>query len=163
MIYTSLQNVLLERTIKPLYAKTQATAQDWTVDPTILTNATIVKPGFIAAADTVDGHPVATLAGTTDAPIGFFANFINGVEDEVAISGTDKVAIWTLDNDARFFIDKSVLATSYTPTLGDLIGADASGMATKVTASAKAVAKVYDITTSGIVVEGLDLTDYANV
>lgn len=162
MIYTSLQNVLIERPIKPLYAKTQATAQDWTLDPAIITGNTVVIPGVIATAKTnTAGHPVAAIATANDKPIGFFANFVNGLEDEVVIAGNNKCAIWTLNNDARFFINKSVFATGATPAIGDFIGAGADGKPTTVQDVTKAVAKVYDVTSEGMVVEGLAIADTA--
>lgn len=165
MFYAHKDDAFKERTIKPLYAKTQATAQDWTLSKIDLAAKTL-KPGYIMVAGSEAGKPVATVSDGTKKPLGFNATWGTDIMNEITDGEGTKTSIWVLGTDALFFLDKEVIdTTAFTPSSGPqfgevvYIGADANGKATIVSSKSLAVAKLIEVKSNGIVIAGLAAND----
>lgn len=103
-IITNLNHVHQSRTIKPRYARTQATPQAWKLDPKWDTASGDIFPGSCAKR-LGDGN--VTLATAAGEAFGLFGNWIAPVYgiDEVTGDGNWDVAIWVLGNDAVMAIE----------------------------------------------------------
>lgn len=145
MIRTFLSNDYVKRTIRPLYAWTQATPKSCFLDPA-WTRAVPIWPGmgFVRS-----GGDLVTLAGATSSQMGgktmnaatsqtpvygFGALYVGGDGiDELLYAGINTFAVWVLTPDAEF----EILAPAFDatqnwtdPTDGsgsDLVGVSLSG------------------------------------
>ena len=106
MLRVPLDRAYIDRSIRPIYAFTQATAQsrylddayDRETDPAIY-------PGMVAMAgstgDTVD------LIDATGVPLGLFGLYVGGEGiDELRDAGINAMPVWVLGPDAEFEIDR---------------------------------------------------------
>lgn len=86
-------NPLQHRTIKPLYAKTQATNQSMTLDPTFTAASGDILPGCVMS---YLGNGVVTLCDGTKAPYGLADSFCApGMNiDEVRENGLNLMGVW---------------------------------------------------------------------
>lgn len=115
MFRTTLANVGQKRTIRPLYANTQATPYAGYLDPS-WDRSKDIYPGMVMAK--LAGE-VFTLASTTTAKgFGLSALFVAPVLgiDEVALSGNNSFAVWTGGPDATFEVLAPAFDTSATYT-----------------------------------------------
>lgn len=103
-IYTNLNHVHQSRTIKPRYARTQATPQAWTLDAAWDTAAGDIFPGSCMKRI---GDGQATLAVEGEKPFGLCGNWIAPVYgiDEVTGDGNWDIAVWVLGNDSIMAIE----------------------------------------------------------
>ena len=115
MFRTTLANVGQKRTIRPLYANTQATPYAGYLDAAWDRSVDIL-PGMVMTK--LPGE-VFTLASTTGAkPFGLSALFVApklGI-DEVALAGNNNFAVWTGGPDATFEVLAPAFDTSATYT-----------------------------------------------
>ena len=165
MFHTTMDNAWAERSIKPLYAKTQATAQDWTLAATDIAAGTLRPGNIVTATADSNGEPVVTACNATAKPLGFIATFVGGISDEVVIGEGTKTSVWVLDPDALFFVSKDVCDNEglATAAIGDLLGSNANAKLTKLTGNtidpSLAVAKLNKKTDMGYVIAGLSPQD----
>ena len=103
-IITNMNHVHQSRTIKPRYARTQATPQAWKLDPEWDTATGDIFPGSCMKR-VGDGN--VTLAVEGDEAFGLCGNWIAPVFgiDEVTGDGNWDVAVWVLGNDAVMAIE----------------------------------------------------------
>lgn len=103
MFYTNLQHVHQNRTLKPRYARTQATPQAVQLDPT-WDGSKDIFPGSVLSRK---ANGKVTLADGKNAPAGLCGNWIAPVFgiDEVRVDGNWDVAMWVLGNDAIFAVE----------------------------------------------------------
>lgn len=96
-------NPLQHRTIKPLYAKTQATNQSMTLDPTFTAASGDILPGCVMS---YLGNGVVTLCDGTKAPYGLADSFCApGMNiDEVRENGLNLMGVWVGGEDSQFAI-----------------------------------------------------------
>ena len=108
MLRTTLDKAYIKRTIRPLYAWSQATPVDCTLDSNWAKTVDIY-PGMVAMrANTASSGAaeVVTLVDATGIPFGLFGLYIAptyGI-DEVRDSGISSVPVWVLSSDAEFEI-----------------------------------------------------------
>ena len=106
-------NPMQHRTIKPLYAKTQATNQAMTLDPAFTAASGDILPGSVMS---YLGDGVVTLCDGTKAPWGlsdsFCAPSLN--IDEVRENGLNLMGVWRGGSDSQF----SISAPAYDVTAG---------------------------------------------
>lgn len=109
-IYTNLNHVHQSRTIKPRYARTQATPQAWTLAATWDTADGDIFPGSCMMRCS-DGE--VTLATTAGKAFGLCGNWIAPVYgiDEVTGDGNWDVAVWVLGNDSIMEIEAPAFDT----------------------------------------------------
>lgn len=174
-IYTTMEHVHQSRTLKPRYARTQATAQAVKLDPKYDVSTGDIFPGTVMERIGNDKVRPLTSTGT---PAGLSGNWcapVFGI-DEVRNDGNFDMSLWVLGNDAVFAISKPAFDTkadwtTAKTTLGTgaavYLAADAKGLLTiekttgenpaPVTApTAKTVAKLIDVESDGtIVIAGL--------
>lgn len=103
MFRTTLANVTQKRTIRPLYAQTQATPWAGYLDPN-WARGTDIYPGMVM---TKLANEVVTLASnTTHKPFGLAALFVAPVLgiDEVRYAGTNNFTVWVGEGDNAFEI-----------------------------------------------------------
>lgn len=110
-IFTNLNHTHQSRTIKPRYARTQATPQAWKLDPNWDTSTKDIFPGSCMKRV---GNGCVSLAGATDAVFGLCGNWIAPVYgiDEVTGDGNWDVAVWVLGNDAVMAIEAPAFDTT---------------------------------------------------
>ena len=103
-IYTNLNHVHQSRTIKPRYARTQATPQAFTLTSEWDTANGDIFPGSCMKRL---GNGEVTLAVAGDKAFGLCGNWIAPVFgiDEVTGDGNWDVAVWVLGNDAVMAIE----------------------------------------------------------
>lgn len=96
-------NPLQHRTIKPLYAKTQATNQSMTLDPTFTAASGDILPGCVMS---YLGNGVVTLCNDTKLPYGLADSFCApGMNiDEVRENGLNLMGVWVGGEDSQFAI-----------------------------------------------------------
>lgn len=109
-IITNLNHVHQSRTIKPRYARTQATPQAWMLDPEWDTATGDIFPGSCMKR-IGDGN--VTLAVEGDEAFGLCGSWIAPVFgiDEVTGDGNWDVAVWVLGNDAVMAIEAPAFDT----------------------------------------------------
>ena len=140
MYITTQADAFKTRPIKPLYAKTQATAQDWILDDGIVGGSTTVLPGMVmTTATNADGTITATPCNASKYPIGLMATFYNnGVTDEITSATGNKISIWVADHDALFDTSTfdatanwtGAITTNLANGLPVFVGSNASGYLT---------------------------------
>ena len=103
-IYTNLNHVHQSRTIKPRYARTQATPQAWTLAADWDTATGDIFPGSCMKRV---GNGEATLAVEGDTPFGLCGSWIAPVFgiDEITGDGNWDIAVWVLGNDSIMAIE----------------------------------------------------------
>ena len=103
MFYTNMQHVHQSRTLKPRYARTQATPQAVQLDPE-WDGSKDIFPGSVLSRK---ANGKVTLADGKNAPAGLCGNWIAPVFgiDEVRVDGNWDVAMWVLDNSAIFAVE----------------------------------------------------------
>jgi len=114
MLRTTLANVSVQRTIRPLYAFTQATPYAGFLDPA-WDKSVDIYPGMVMAK--LDQEKFTLLSNTTHEPFGLSALFLAPVLgiDEVTPSGTNNFTAWRLGGaDATFEILAPAFAASAT-------------------------------------------------
>lgn len=106
-------NPMQHRTIKPLYAKTQATAQAMTLDPAFTAASGDILPGSVVS---YLGDGVVTLCDGTKAPYGLADSFCAPSMniDEVRSNGLNLMGVWRGGEDSQFAIS----APAYDVTAG---------------------------------------------
>ncbi len=152
MFYTDLQKVHQNRTLKPRYARTQATPQAVRLDPEFDASKGDVFPGSVL---TLKGNGVVTVCdGTTD-PAGLCGSWIAPVYgiDEIRGNGGDQdMAMWVLGNDAIFEVHAPAFDAS-----ADWAGAMAkvaAGKTVELVSNAKGLLTVPDDTATAAEGEG---------
>ena len=110
-IITNMNHVHQSRTIKPRYARTQATPQAWMLDHTWDTADGDIFPG--SCMKRIGGGEVS-LCGASDIPFGLCGNWIAPVFgiDEVTGDGNWDVAVWVLGNDAVMAVSAPAFDTT---------------------------------------------------
>ena len=111
MFYTSIDNVNINRTLKPLYAKTQATPQGWTWDTSWNTATADVFPASVVY-NKGNGEVSLCLDATTHKPMGLCGNFIAPVYGVNEIQGVGSVTVWVMGPDAMFEVYSPAFDTS---------------------------------------------------
>ncbi len=103
MMRVPLDQAYLKRTIRPIYAWSQATPTAKYLDPAFDRSADIY-PGMVAVRA---GGDLVTLPNAVgDLPVGLWGNFIGGFGiDELRDSGVNSCAVWTMGNQAEFEVD----------------------------------------------------------
>lgn len=103
-IYTNLNHVHQSRTIKPRYARTQATPQAWTLAADWDSSNGDIFPGSCMKRC---GDGEVTLATAAGEAFGLCGNWIAPVYgiDEVTGDGNWDVAVWVIGNDAIMAIE----------------------------------------------------------
>lgn len=104
-------NVDQHRTIKPLFAKTQATCQPMTLDTEFTAASGDIYPGCVMS---YLGNGVVTLCDGTKAPYGLADSFCAptlGI-DEVRVNGDNLMGVWRGGADAQFAIYAPAYDTS---------------------------------------------------
>lgn len=169
MFRTTIAKAYLKRTIRPLYAFSQATPISGYLDPS-WDRSQALWPGMVMMRSGGDNFlPV----DATGVPYGLLAQYIGGDGiDEPLDAGINAIAVWTLNTDAQFEIDSPAFDASLTwtdPTDGTalLIHAYTGASSTKrgqlvpSTASnktAKPIARLAKVNSaSTITVQGLSL------
>jgi len=120
MLRTSLDKAYIKRTLRPLYAWSQATPVDCELDSSWAKGSDIY-PGMVAmrANSAASGaSEVVTLLDGTGTPFGLFGLYIAptyGI-DEVADQGVNSVPVWVLSPDAEFEVDAPAFDSSATWT-----------------------------------------------
>lgn len=102
MFRTTLANVDIKRTIKPLYAYSQATPQGFVLAASEASKS--VLPGTVLCNV---GNGEVKVAETTLVPTGLSAHFAGVNEfgiDEVGDSGIDSIGVWVGGKDSQFEI-----------------------------------------------------------
>jgi hypothetical protein len=93
--------VHIKRTIRPLYAFSQATPKAGFLDPAF-DRSSKIWPGMCAMKTEGDNY---TLINGTGVPAGLFAHYIGGDGiDELEDQGINALAVWVLGPDAEFEI-----------------------------------------------------------
>jgi hypothetical protein len=114
MLRVPLDKAYINRTIRPIYAFTQATAQskyldeayDRDTDPAIF-------PGMVAQSGTT-GDTV-NLIDDTGQPLGLFGLYVGGEGiDELREAGVNAMPVWVLTPDAEFEVDAPAFDDSLT-------------------------------------------------
>jgi len=110
-IYTNLNHVHQSRTIKPRYARTQATPQAWQLDPEWDVADADIFPGSCMKRV---GDGKVSLAVEGEAAFGLCGNWIAPVYgiDEVTGDGNWDVAVWVLGNDSIMAIEAPAFDTA---------------------------------------------------
>lgn len=109
MLRTTLAKAHIKRTIRPLYAFTQATPVDCVLDSD-WDRSVDIYPGMCAmrkASAAAGTSEEVTLVDGTGMPFGLFGMYVAptyGI-DEVADQGVDSIAVWVLNSSAEFVID----------------------------------------------------------
>ena len=109
-IYTDIQHVHQSRTMKPRYARTQATPQSVRLDPTFTAASGDIFPGSVLTS--LDDGKV-TLCNGTKAPAGLCGSWCAptfGI-DEVRKNGEMDMAMWVLGGDSIFAIEAPAFDT----------------------------------------------------
>lgn len=110
-IYTDLQHVHQSRTLKPRYARTQATPQAVRLDPEWDAADGDIFPGSVMSR-LADGK--VTLCDGTKAPAGLSGNWcapVYGIDEVRKGAGDMDMALWVLGGDAIFAIEKPAFDT----------------------------------------------------
>ncbi len=110
-IYTNMNHVHQSRTIKPRYARTQATPQAWTLDPTWNTATGDIFPGSCMKRSSDGKVTLATAAGEAFGLCGNWIAPVYGI-DEVTGDGNWDVAVWVLGNDSIMAIEAPAFDTT---------------------------------------------------
>lgn len=104
-IYTDMQHVHQSRTLKPRYARTQATPQAVRLDPAWNASKGDIFPGSVMTR-LADGK--VTMCDGTTAPAGLCGNWcapVFGIDEIRKGSGDMDMALWVLGGDAIFAIE----------------------------------------------------------
>lgn len=104
-IYTDMQHVHQSRTLKPRYARTQATPQAVRLDPAWDASKGDIFPGSVMTR-LADGK--VTMCNGTTAPAGLCGNWcapVFGIDEIRKGSGDMDMALWVLGGDAIFAIE----------------------------------------------------------
>lgn len=106
-------NPMQHRTIKPLFAKTQATCQPMTLDPAFTAASGDILPGCVMS---YEGDGVVTLCDGTKAPYGLADSFCAPSMniDEVRENGLNLMGVWRGGADSQF----EVYLPAYDATAG---------------------------------------------
>lgn len=123
MFRVTLQNVDLKRTIRPLYAYSQATPQGFTLAASEAAKS--ILPGTVLC--NVGNNEVKVADGTLT-PTGLSAHFAGTNEfgvDEVMDSGIDAIGVWVGGNDSQFEILAPAFDTGTDEYAVDWVGAKA--------------------------------------
>ena len=103
-IYTNLNHVHQSRTIKPRYARSQATPQAWQLDPEWDTADGDIFPGSCMKRCGDGKATLATEAGTAFGLCGSWIAPVFGI-DEVTGDGNWDISVWVLGNDSVMAIE----------------------------------------------------------
>jgi hypothetical protein len=143
-----------KRTIRPLYANTQATPKAMFLDPA-WNFAVDIFPGMVMDRVTAVAGNVVTLhaSATAGAVVGladFFEAPTFGIR-QITDSGINACAVWVLGPDAEFVVLSPAFDTALTYTRGQLLygtatGAKQGALTNVSTTNGDPVAKVLDIT-----------------
>lgn len=113
MLITTLGNYDVQRTIRPLYAFTQATPKSCFLDPA-WNRSVPIYPGMVAMKTTGENY---TLLNGVGEPAGLFAQFIGGSGiDELLQCGFNGLGVWVMAPDAEFQILAPAFDSSLTWT-----------------------------------------------
>ena len=158
MLRTPLNLNYQKRTIRPLYANTQATPKGMFLDPNWAFGVDIF-PGMVMDKVVGVAGNVVTLhaTGSSAAAVGladFFEAPLFGIR-QITDSGINACAVWVLGPDAEFVVLPPAFDTSLTYLRGDLLYGTAAGakqgqLTNVLTANGPAIAKVLDITTGAL-------------
>lgn len=105
MLRVPLDKAYIDRTVRPIYAFTQATAQSRFLDESYDRETDpAIYPGMVAmtgsTGDTVD------LIDDTGQPLGLFGLYVGGHGiDELREAGVNAMPVWVLTPDAEFEVD----------------------------------------------------------
>lgn len=103
MIRTTLDQAHIKRTIRPLYAWTQATPKSVYLDPA-WDRSVDIYPGMVLTRAGGDLVTLPNAAG--DLPVGLCGNFIGGFGiDELLEAGVNALGCWVMGPDAEFEVD----------------------------------------------------------
>ena len=111
-IYTDMQHVHQSRTLKPRYARTQATPQAVRLDPAWDASKGDIFPGSVMTR-LADGK--VTMCNGTTAPAGLCGNWcapVFGIDEIRKGSGDMDMALWVLGGDAIFAIEAPAFDTT---------------------------------------------------
>lgn len=111
-IYTDMQHVHRSRTLKPRYARTQATPQAVRLDPAWSASKGDIFPGSVMTR-LADGK--VTICDGTTAPAGLCGNWcapVFGIDEIRKGSGDMDMALWVLGGDAIFAIEAPAFDTT---------------------------------------------------
>lgn len=113
MLYTTIPNAHVQRTIRPLYAFTQSTPKAVFLDPA-WDRSVDIYPGMVMMRT---GGDAVSLIDGTGSPLGLSGLYIGGDGiDEVSASGVNATAVWVLGPDAEFEILAPAFDTDLTWT-----------------------------------------------
>jgi hypothetical protein len=126
MIKVPLALAYIKRSLRPLYANTQATPKSVFLDPA-WDKSVDIYPGMATVKQT--GQQVTLVSGAGDKLYGL-ANFyeapVLGIK-EITDQGINATSVWVLGPDAEFIVDAPAFDASQTWTDGVLVTAIASG------------------------------------
>lgn len=111
-LYTDMTHVHQSRTLKPKYARTQATPQAAVLDPKWDAATADIYPGSVL---TMLGGGKVTLCDGTKAPAGLSGNWVApvfGIDEVRKGSGAWEMALWVLDGSAKFEITAPAFDTT---------------------------------------------------
>ena len=109
MLRTTLAKAYIKRTLRPMYAFTQATPVDCTLDPD-WDKSIDIYPGMCAmrkATAAGGASEEVTLLDATGVPFGLFGLYVAptyGI-DEVGDSTVDSIPVWVLSSSAEFIVE----------------------------------------------------------
>jgi hypothetical protein len=114
MLRTRLATSYIKRTIRPLYAATQATPKSVFLD-SAWDRSVNVYPGMVF--EKTSGENVTLISGTAKVPYGLGALYVGGDGiDEVLDSGVNAFSVWVLGPDSEFEILAPAFDTTETWT-----------------------------------------------
>lgn len=121
-IFTTMQHVHQSRTLKPRYARTQATPQAVRLDPNWDASTGDIFPGSVLTR-LADGK--VTLCDGTKAPAGLSGNWVApvfGIDEVRNGSGDMDMSLWVLDASAIFAVSAPAFDTkaNWASTITDL-------------------------------------------
>jgi hypothetical protein len=127
MIKVPLALAYIKRTIRPLYANTQATPKSVFLDPAYVASTPDIYPGMAMKKTT--GQNVLPVAASGDKVYGL-ANFYEAAAygiTEITNQGINATSVWVLGPDAEFQVLAPAFDTTQTWTDGALVTAIATG------------------------------------
>jgi len=124
MFRVTADNVSQKRTLRPLYAQTQATPYAGFLDPAWETTTADILPGMVCRR--AAGDLFSPVQAAADVPVGLAALFVAPKLkiDEVSPTGTGAFTVWVGDNQSLFEVLAPAFDTSATwvaPTAGQSI------------------------------------------
>jgi hypothetical protein len=126
MIKVPLSLAYIKRTLKPLYANTQATPQSTFLDPAWNNSTLDIYPGMALVKTT--GNQVSVIG--SDVQVYGLANFyeapIYGIK-EITDQGINATSVWVLGPDSQFQVSAPAFDSTLAWADGDLVFARVSG------------------------------------